>query len=89
MKAVYHTVNPAEAALIKGFLEEQGIEAIVVNDGLLMTYGEVPIEPSTMPTVMVPEADAERAAALIKERSGWIDDEEWGPEEVRGIDSEE
>ena len=89
MEPVYHTPNPVEAALIKGFLEEQGIEAVVVNDGLIGAFGETAIDPSTMPTVLVPEADAKRAAALIEERSGWIDDEEWGPDEVREIDSSE
>ena len=89
MKPVYHTPNATEAALIRGFLEENGIEAVLVNDGLGLAYGEIPIDPSTMPTVLVPEADAARAEALIEERSGWIDDEGWGPDEVRGIDSEE
>ena len=89
MKPVYHTPNPAEAALIAGYLRESGIEAVVANEGLLLGFGELPIDPSTMPTVLVPDEDEERAAALIEKRADWIDDEEWGEDEVEAIESEE
>ena len=50
MKPLYHTPNPAEAALICGFLQENGIQAVVANEGLTLGFGELPIDPSTMPT---------------------------------------
>ena len=88
MKPVYHTPDPAEAALIQGFLEENGIEAVLENDELLVG-GQVAIDPSTTPTVMVPEADFERAEKLIRERADWVDDEEWGADEVDALDADE
>ena len=43
MKPVFHTPNPAEAALICGFLQENGIEAVVANRGLIFGFGELPM----------------------------------------------
>jgi Putative prokaryotic signal transducing protein len=88
MKAVYHTPNHVEAALICGFLKENGIHAMVINDGLGGAFGEIPIDVSTMPTVMVVDEEAEKASALIEKRSDWIDDEEWGEGGVEAIEEE-
>ncbi len=88
MKPVYLTPSSLGAALIHGFLVESGIEAEVVNNGLNEVDGEIPITASTMETVLVPDEDAARATALIEERSYWIDDEEWGEDEVRAIEAD-
>jgi hypothetical protein len=88
MKPVYHTPNMVEAALIRGFLVENGIDATVINEGLPFAFGEIPIDTSTMPTVMVPDADAEKALALIEQRSDWINDEEWGDDGVEAIEED-
>ncbi len=61
---------------------------MVVNDGLGGAFGEIPIDLSTMPTVMVVDEDVEKAKALIEERAGWIDDAEWGEGDVDAIEKE-
>jgi hypothetical protein len=69
MKPIYQSVNPAEVALVEGFLREAGIEVTVTNDKLTSAFGEVPIDVSTMPTVWVPDEDLERAEELLAERA--------------------
>jgi hypothetical protein len=79
MKRVYATPNSAEAAMIQGLLDENGIAALVVDDDLAGMTGFV--APSTMPSVwVIDDADAERAEALIAEHAPADDDEDPGEE---------
>ena len=53
MKQVFVARNPAEAHLVKGFLETRGIHAEVRGEGLWGTRGETPLTPDTLPSVWV------------------------------------
>lgn len=49
MKRVHTARHPAEAHLVKGMLEAEGIRATVLGDQLYGAYGELPV----LPTVWV------------------------------------
>lgn len=51
MKLIHTAKHPAEAHLIKGMLEAEGIRASVLGDQLYGAYGELPV----LPTVWVLE----------------------------------
>lgn len=68
MKKVYTAENPAEAHLVAGLLDEEGIECVVEGDVITGFRGVVAMDASTLPTVLVRDEDAVRAAALIAER---------------------
>ena len=62
MKRVHTARHPAEAHLIKGMLEAEGIRASVLGDQLYGAYGELQV----LPTVWVHDAAlAMHAEALI------------------------
>ncbi|HKW13347.1 MAG TPA: DUF2007 domain-containing protein [Candidatus Krumholzibacteria bacterium] len=69
MKQVFVAQNPAEAHLVRGMLESNGIPAEVRGEALWGTRGETPLTPDTLPTVWVDDPDATEAARIVKEYS--------------------
>jgi len=70
MKQVFVARNPAEAHLVKGFLETRGIHAEVRGEALWGTRGETPLTPDTLPSVWVlDEHQVPEAMRAIKEYS--------------------
>lgn len=67
MKKVYVAQHPPEAHLVKGFLESQGIVAVVHGENLFSIRGGVPLTPETSASVWVADADFEQADELVKE----------------------
>jgi membrane protease YdiL (CAAX protease family) len=63
---VYLAVDAADAHRVAGMLEEEGIPADVENEVLQAGLGELPASP---PRVLVHEADAGRARAIVSERA--------------------
>ena len=68
MKIVHYAETPGEAHLVRGFLEENGIRAIVQGEALDMARGGVPMSRETASTVCVADEDAARAVQLIEQR---------------------
>ncbi|MBA3950214.1 MAG: DUF2007 domain-containing protein [Acidobacteria bacterium] len=65
MTEVYRAAHPAQAHLLRGLLESEGIEAVVIGEFGFNVRGEAPITEDTLPRVcVVNEADAERARAI-------------------------
>ena len=83
MKKVYIAKNPADAHLLKGFLEGENIEAEVRGEFLYGVRGEVPITPDTCPSVWVmDDSDYDKAMELVStlregESPNPIEDEVW------------
>ncbi len=65
MKQVYSAGNEVDAQLVKGFLDEQGIESVVQGAGLQQILGEIAVTRDTLPTIWVREEDVERALTAI------------------------
>ena len=66
MKRVYVSTNPADAHLMKGVLENEGIRAVVQGEALWGARGELPVTPETCPSVwVVNDSDYERALEVI------------------------
>ena len=69
MIQVYTAAEPEEAHMIKAFLENNGIKAVVQGDNLWATRGDLPpLGPGGAPSVSVDEADAEKARELIEQQ---------------------
>ena len=68
MKKVYTAENPAEAHLVAGLLEEEGIQCAVEGDLLTGARMALAMDSATLPTVLVRDEDAARAIQLIAER---------------------
>jgi hypothetical protein len=67
MKRVYVAANPAEAHLVRGLLEAEGIAAEVHGEDLFGARGAVPATPETAPTVWVVEdADGDRGLEIAQ-----------------------
>ncbi len=66
MKAVYSTGDPAEAATLLAILRTRGIECFLENEGGAMYAMGIP-SPAIPLVLSVPDGDADRAVALIKE----------------------
>lgn len=66
MTEIYRAADPAQAHLLRGLLEAEGIEAVVVGEFGFNVRGEAPMTTETLPRVCVvnPE-DAARARALV------------------------
>ena len=66
MRKVFIAAHPAEAHMVKGLLESEGIEAVVRGEALFSSRGLTPVTDDTLPSVWVidPE-DAEHAALII------------------------
>src|SRR5262245_22462565 len=66
MRRVFIAAHPAEAYMVRGLLESEGIEAIVRGEALFSSRGLAPVTADTLPSVWVVDpADAEAAEALI------------------------
>lgn len=65
MTEIYRAAHPAQAHLLRGLLESEGIDAVVIGEFGFNVRGEAPITEETLPRVcVVNEADAERARAI-------------------------
>jgi hypothetical protein len=67
MKVVHTAPDVARAHLVAGFLQSRGIQAIVGNEMASAARGEVPLDLSTSPNVLVADADVARAKQLLGE----------------------
>ena len=66
MLKVFIAAHPAEAYMVKGLLESEGIEAVVRGEALFSARGLTSVTPDTLPSVWVADPDdADRALALI------------------------
>ena len=65
MKQVYSARNEMDAQLVKGFLDERGIESVVQGAGLSSIIGEIPMTPETLPSLWVRDEDLDRAIDAI------------------------
>jgi hypothetical protein len=75
---VFVAVHPTEAHLVAALLRSQGIEAEVRGEALFAVRGEVPVSPSTLPTVWVRHEQAAEALELVNERAVPLDaDRPW------------
>ena len=67
MKRVYVAGNPAEAHLVQGLLDAEGIAAEVRGEELFGIRGGTPATPETAPSVwVIDDADEPRALAIAK-----------------------
>ncbi len=67
MKRVFIARHPAEAHFVKGLLQSEGIEAIVLGEDLSGVRGGVPVTLDTSPSVWVLEdSQIESISILIK-----------------------
>lgn len=66
MKLVHTTTLPAEAHLIKGYLEAAGIAAMIQGDDLIGLQGALPMQ-EARPSLWVADKDQTQAEALIQE----------------------
>jgi hypothetical protein len=67
VKKVYVAQSPAEAHLVRGRLENEGIPAVVQGEDLYAIRGGVPLDNSTLPSVWVRDEDFDRARELLAE----------------------
>ncbi|HEV2293420.1 MAG TPA: DUF2007 domain-containing protein [Tepidisphaeraceae bacterium] len=65
MKKVYSARDEIDAQLVKGFLDDQGIESIVQANGLQQILGSIPVTADTLPSIWVRDEDIERATDAI------------------------
>lgn len=65
MIQAYVANSLAQAHLIKGFLDAEGIFAVVRGEHLVGIAGEIPITMDTLPSIWVGDGDRERARELI------------------------
>ncbi len=65
---IYRGAGPTDAYLLRHFLEGNEIRALVRGD-LVSLRGEIPIG-EAWPSLWVPEADRERAEALVRRYHG-------------------
>ena len=68
MRTVFTAEHPAQAHLVAGLLEEEGIRCVVQGEMLDGARFALCMDSSTLPTVDVDEADVPRATALLRER---------------------
>ena len=68
MKSVFVAENPAQAHLVAGLLEEQGIRCFIEGEMLFGARGDLGLTPSTLPKISVRDEDAPRATELIRAR---------------------
>ncbi|HEY3246251.1 MAG TPA: DUF2007 domain-containing protein [Phycisphaerae bacterium] len=70
MRRVFSSQNSSEAHLVRGFLEANGIQAVVQGEALSVGHGELPVTPDTWPSVWVIDEDFDEATALIARSRG-------------------
>src|SRR5258706_10280525 len=68
MREVFIADSPAQAHLVTGLLEEEGIRAVVEGEMLFGARGELGLSASTLPRVCVNDEDAARAITILRER---------------------
>lgn len=73
MKRVYLARDPADAHLVRGVLESEGIDAVVQGEALWSARGELPLTAESAPSVWVAGENHERARGLIEEYERAID----------------
>jgi len=66
MKRLCRAANLPEAHILRGMLEQAGIEAMVFNEHAQGGVGQLPVM-DAWPELWVAEADAQRAAAVLEE----------------------
>ena len=64
---VYRARNIAQAHVLKGLLEGEGIPALVENDLLQGAVGDIPVGWATSPRVLVEAQNALRARAIAEQ----------------------
>ncbi len=64
---VYAAANAPDAHLLKGRLEDEGIQVTVVGEPLQSAAGDLPFFWSTSPRLWVARADYERAQQIIQQ----------------------
>lgn len=78
MRRVHVARTLADAHIVKDALEGAGFACVVHGEHLVGIQGEVPIDADTLPSVWVPESQAERAIRLVADTQGGPSDEsEW------------
>jgi hypothetical protein len=65
MIRVYTAADPADARMLCDLLNDNGVRAVVQGEALWGARGEIPMGPTTAPSVWIEEADVERARVLI------------------------
>ncbi len=68
MKKVHIADTAAEAHLVLTALEEDGIEAEVVNENLVLAMGEIPPNVDTLPAVLISRDEDEARANEVVDR---------------------
>jgi hypothetical protein len=66
---VFVAQHPTEAHLVAGLLKIHGVEAVVRGEPLFAVRGEVPVTPSTLPSVWVADSLVEIAREIIDNRA--------------------
>jgi hypothetical protein len=68
MKTIYRAANLSEAHILRGILEESGIETIVQGESLNPLRGMLPVTLETNPSVCIlNDDDEERAMKVLEE----------------------
>jgi hypothetical protein len=65
VKTVFSSLNALEVHHFRNLLEAEGIRTLLKNELLSRLAGEVPFTEVAMEIVVVRDADAERASALV------------------------
>ncbi len=79
MKQVYVARNSNDANLLKGLLENEGIQSQVQGEWLFSLRGEVPMTSDTLPSVWIAaDSDFKRATEIVTAFSRKPDEEELG-----------
>lgn len=76
LKRAYIAADPVDAQMVRGFLEAQGIHAVVKGEFAWSARGETPVTDDTAPAVWVEEdrlGDARRLIESLHEDAG----EDW------------
>jgi hypothetical protein len=67
MQHVYTARDEMDASFVQGLLRQEGIEAVVQGQALATAWGTLPLSSESLPSVWVPEADAERAGPIVEQ----------------------
>ena len=67
MQRVYTARDEMDAHFLKGLLEQQGIEAVVLGEPLESAFGTLPLGREAGPGIWVREEDVERATPIVEE----------------------
>jgi hypothetical protein len=65
MKQVYSARNGVDAQLVKGFLDERGIESVIQGAALEGILGSIPTTPESLPGIWVRDEDVDAATDAI------------------------